>query len=200
MALESLGKIGDPTAILPIMRLLDDPSPDVRSAAAKAIGRVGGGAATGAVPALLRALSDPEEDVRHAAAQAIGEIDPPPQNLGAVPDLLTSPRVEVRRAAALAMIESDSPGWLPIVRKAAQDPDATVRQRAVAVLGESGAPSARSSLRERLRADKDAAVRAEAAYRLRTASDEESRAVLKRAAETDDNPSVRRWASQSQRD
>jgi HEAT repeat protein len=198
-ALESLGKIGDQVAMLPIARLLDDESPGVRSAAAKAIGRMGGKAAAEAVPALLRALGDPEEEVRHAAAQAMGEVDPPPQLLGAVRELLTAPRVELRRAATLALIEIDSSGWLALVTKAAQDPDEIVRQRAVALLGESGVPSAIPSLRQRLLEDKSAAVRAEAAYRLRVASDEESHAVLKRAAEMDENPSVRRWAGQGQR-
>lgn len=193
--MESLGKIGDETVIASVTRLLRDPSPLVRSAAAKATGRLGGASAREVVPALLQSLKDPSDEVRQVAAQAIGELDSQPLLLSGIADLLTAPQTEVRRAAALALLQIEPGGLVVFLHRAMQDSDAVVRQRAVAALGESGLSEAVPWLRERLLTDQDVGVRAEAAYRLRAESDEETRAVLQRAAETDGDPVVRLWAA-----
>ena len=191
---ESLGKIGDRSAIVAVANLLTEPSSVVRAAAATAAGRLGADAKEVVTPSLLHALRDPNDAVRRAAAEALGELEPPRELLGIMPELLASSDVEVRRAAALVLLQIDSTGWLASLYKLIQDPDPLVRQRTVAVLGEIGTAKVYPVIRERLAADPDPAVRAEAAYRLRIVSDKAARAALKRSAETDSDPTVRRWA------
>ena len=69
--LQTLGLLG-PAAVdqLPeMLRLLEDEDPEVRKAAAAAVGRVGGGARE-----LAGALKDPEASVRSEAALALGRL------------------------------------------------------------------------------------------------------------------------------
>ena len=193
-AAESLGKIGDRTASQPVADLLTDQSPVVRRAAAQALGRVGASAVNEITPHLVKTLTDSSDSVRRAAAQALGDLEPPPELLRTMPELLASPHVEVRRAAVLALFQVDASAWLGILQKATQDSDAGVRQGAVAALGETGSPSILPAIRVRLQQDPDPAVRAEAAYRLRAVSDAITQGALKRAEESDENPTVRRWA------
>ena len=53
VAAETLGDMGDPRAVEPLIRALDDPATEVRWVAAKSLGRLGD---PRAVPALIRAL------------------------------------------------------------------------------------------------------------------------------------------------
>lgn len=194
-AVESLGKIGNPSAVRRVADLLEDRSAIVRSAAARAVGRLGASAAGEVMPRILRALNDPSEDVRRSAAEALDELEPSSQLLNGLPNLLCSSNVEVRRTAVLALFQVDPSPWLDSIRQAAQDPDSRVRQGAVAVLGEIGTARVFASLRERVTRDLDPGVRAEAAYRLATGDfSQETRLLLKRVAEADENPTVRRWA------
>ncbi len=89
---DSLGLIGDGDAVLPIARLLDDPEPTVRAAAATALARLHDDRA---VPPLRRALDDPNEpQVTKALVRAVAQVgddeveedllamlDDPPQGL-----------------------------------------------------------------------------------------------------------------------
>jgi HEAT repeat protein len=193
-AVESLGKIGDGAAILPVIDRLSDPSAPVRAAAATAAGRLGASSKEKVVPLLLHALYDSNDTVKRAAAEALGELEPTPEFLGSMPDLLTSSDVGIRRAAMLTLLQIESTRWLASLYQALQDADPLVRQRAVAILGETGIQTVLPPIRERLTRDRDPAVRAEAAYRLRTVSDVETRTVLKKVSEADSDPMVRRWA------
>ncbi len=192
--MECLGKIGDAATISAVTSLMADESALVRSAAAKAAGRLGTSVTKTAIPVLIGALKDSHEAVRRHAAEAIGELDPAPELLSAIAEVFVSTDARTRKGAILSLLEIDSSRWLVFLEKAVKDPDADVRQAAVAVLGETNVPEAIPLLRERLRLDPDPAVRAEAAYRLRTAQDEGTRSALKRAAETDVNESVRLWS------
>jgi HEAT repeat protein len=195
-AVESLGKIGEQAVIHSVADLLTDRSPLVRRAAAQAVGRLGQSAKAEVVPRLLRMLNDSDGGVRRAASAAISELEPPPELLGTVTELLTSTNVDVRRATVLALYQIDASPLLGSLRKVIQDSDPEIRQGAVAVLGETGIPSAVPLIRERLVKDSDPGVRAEAAYRLRVVTDKSARTALKRTADTDANQSVRRWAQQ----
>ena len=79
---------------------MDDPDPETRSEAARALGRIG---AVGAVPQLIAALDDAYPPVRTAAAAALGALD-----AGAVRARLASlvtddPDAETRVVAARAL-------------------------------------------------------------------------------------------------
>jgi HEAT repeat protein len=81
-------------------------------------------------------------------------------------------------------------GWLlPLL----EDPDADVRQGAVAALGGSGDPRAAAALAMRLAHDPSAGVRAEAAYHLGESGGRHLRTVLQRAVEKETDRGVRRW-------
>ncbi len=68
-----LGAAGG-AAVAPLAELAQDESPEVRTAAAKALGSTGD---PGAIDPLLSLLKDPYGDVRFAALNAIGAIDGP---------------------------------------------------------------------------------------------------------------------------
>jgi len=67
----SLGRLGDPRALKPLIRALDDDSNVVRALAAAALGRLGDPAA---LPALERARNDRDSTVRRRVAEAIASI------------------------------------------------------------------------------------------------------------------------------
>ena len=69
-AREALVAIGRP-AVEPLIRLLDDPDPQVRWQAVKALGAIGDAAAA---PALIGALEDEESDVRWLAANGLIDL------------------------------------------------------------------------------------------------------------------------------
>lgn len=75
-AVLSLSRLGPSAkaAVPALQRLLEsDPDAQVRSAAARALGRIEHAAA---VPSLMAALRDPELEVRNAACDALGDIGP----------------------------------------------------------------------------------------------------------------------------
>ncbi len=73
-AARSLGEVMVGEAVPSIVPLLEDPCPEVREAAAWAIGTIGGIEASGVVAALKPLLSDEYPDVREAAAGAMASI------------------------------------------------------------------------------------------------------------------------------
>lgn len=82
-----------------VLGRLEDPSPEVRSEAARALGRIG---APIALDALVKALSDPESTIRLEAARSLGMIG----DKSAIPALaggLSSPWPELRAACAEAL-------------------------------------------------------------------------------------------------
>lgn len=192
-AAESLGKIGDQSALPAVLPLLSDPMPAVRAAAAQALGRMASPTDEAVISGLSRLLADPDDGVRQAAALAIGDIEPPPRLMVGMADLLRSSHVQVRRAAVRALLPLDTAqvvGWLlPLLA----DPDAEVRQGAVAALGFSGDARAATALWKRLVEDPSPAVRAEAAYHLGELSGLDTRRVLEAAVAKEADHGVRRW-------
>jgi HEAT repeat protein len=181
-AAESLGKIGDQSAL-----------PEVRAAAARALGRTASPTDEAVIAGLTRLLADPDERVTQAAAIAIGDIEPSPGLMAPVADWFRSSDVRVRRAAVRAVLSLDTgqmAGWLlPLVA----DPDAEVRQGAVAALGLSGDARAATALWKRLIEDPSPAVRAEAAYHLGELSGADAGKVLRGAFAKEADSGVRRW-------
>jgi HEAT repeat protein len=196
VAVESLGKIGDPRAVDPILSLQHDPAAIVREASVLAMGRLKPTATEGVVALLTQALEDPVESVRQAAVVAVGEIEPGTRLLQPVVGLLRSSDVRVRRAAVQALLQIDASQSIPALVAAGRDSDAEVRQGIVAAVGEWGGAAVSPWLRERLAEDSAPGVRAEAAYRLGLLSDLDVRAALESAAAKDPDSGVRRWAKQ----
>jgi HEAT repeat protein len=192
-AAESLGKIGDRAALPAVLPLLLDPVPVVRATAAQALGRMASPADEAVIMGLSGALGDPADKVRQAAALAIGDIEPSPRQLSTVPDLLRGSDVHVRRAAVRALLALDTSQVAPWLLPALDDPDADVRQGAVAALGLSGDKRAEMALLKRLLQDPAPGVRAEAAYHLGELSGLDAAAVLRAAVEKEPDRGVRRW-------
>jgi HEAT repeat protein len=192
-AAESLGKIGDRSALPAVLPILTDPVPVVRAAAAQALGRMASPTDEAVIAGLVRSLGDSDERVRQAAALAIGDIEPSPRLLAPVADLLRASDVQVRRAAVRALLPLDTSqvvGWLlPLL----DDPDEEVRQTAVAALSSSGDTRMAAALWKRLGKDPSRAVRAEAAYHLGEVSGKDTRTLLQEAAEREADRGVRRW-------
>jgi len=193
-AVESLGKIGDPRAVEPMLPLLHDPTALVREASVLAMGRVKPAATSEVIGLLTQALEDPSESVRQAAVVAIGDIEPSSQLLQPVLVLMQSSDVTIRRAVVKALLQVDASQLVPALVTAGRDSDAEVRQGIVAAVGEWGGGAVSPWLRERLAEDPSPGVRAEAAYRLGMRSDLETKAALEKAIAKDSNSGVRGWA------
>jgi HEAT repeat protein len=194
MAVESLGKIGDPRAVDSILHLKYDSAAMVREASVLAMGRLKPTATEGVIALLTQALQDPVESVRQAAIVAIGEIEPVSRLLQPVVELLRSSDVAIRRAAVRALLQVDSSQSVPALVAAGRDSDAEVRQGIVAAVGEWGGAMASPWIRERLVEDPSPGVRAEAAYRLGMLSDPDAKAALNMTIAKDPDSGVRRWA------
>jgi HEAT repeat protein len=192
-SVESLGKIGDRSAASAVLPLLSDPVPAIRATAARALGRMALHDDDGVIAALAHSLRDPDDSVRQAAALAIGEIEPSPRQLTTVPDLLRASDVKLRRAGVRALLSLDTGQVVDWLLPLLDDPDADVRQEAVAAIGLSGDPRAGPALSKRLVHDRSPAVRAEAAYHLGESSADDTETRLRAAAEKETDAGVRRW-------
>lgn len=197
-AAEALGKIGRPSAEELLVQALRDSDAGVREAAARALGRLpslGMETAT----RLTSLLKDSEAPVREAAAQALETADNVAVLAPRLVDLLRDRRVEVRRSSGHALGLVDIPGAIvnQALVEATHDPDASVRQWAVAALGESGHAGSAPVLVDRLIHDDSEAVRAEAAYRLRYIGDDSVVKELEAWGARDKSANVARWAQHS---
>lgn len=115
---------------------LDDPDPEDRRAAAKALGKLGG-TATSRVEALARALGDEDPTVRCAALEALAELGP--RSTPVAPAVLarlgdTEGFVRVCAARALRGIPADPTLVVPALLAATEDQDPLVRVNAIATL------------------------------------------------------------------
>ncbi len=119
-------------AVPDLIWALNDQKPEVRSAAAAALGEL---KAMEAVPNLLRALKDQDKHVRSAVARALGAI----KAMKAVPDLLVAlkedPKREVRYSAAEALGELNAVEAAPDLRRALKNQEWYVRAEAARALG-----------------------------------------------------------------
>jgi HEAT repeat protein len=73
-AVLDLGYSDDPSAVEPLLSMLDDEESLVREGAAEALGKLRSSRAT---TPLIELLSDPDDSVKSAAAKALGEINDP---------------------------------------------------------------------------------------------------------------------------
>jgi HEAT repeat protein len=144
-----------PSSVDQLIALLDDPTPQVRAAAAASLAELGE-LAQKAQTRLQSSITDAEDAVRGtalAALVAVGtstEVVTPALVLG-----LRDAAADVRRQAAVAFarLDSLSPAAVSALVEALKDSDSTVRSQAAAALGQSdaSAQAAAAALVEALR-------------------------------------------------
>jgi HEAT repeat protein len=135
----SLGQIGDPRAVGPLIDALRDEDTIVRAEAAGALGGLGDRAA---VDPLIRALYDAHWEVRSNAALSLGALG----DSRAAPhliDALRDPNDEVRFWAARAAGDLGDPAALPALRAMqtgdpGQTPEGAVRDAAAQAIAQIG--------------------------------------------------------------
>jgi Uri superfamily endonuclease len=101
----TMAEIGGDGVVLPLVRTLSDPDPDVRACAALALGRIGAGVSA---PALATRLADESTFVASIAADALTLIGEPA--IEALAEMLTHESAHTRLLAvkALGRIKSES--------------------------------------------------------------------------------------------
>jgi hypothetical protein len=163
--IEALGESRSPLAIAPLTRLLGDESPDHRSAAAAALGRLG---AKESVAALLPLLAESQPfTVRFAAAGALHRLSNA-QGSTFLRSNLASQHETVRAQAAqeLAAVPEDN-SWVAPVEALIASRDPQVRLLAARLLARRDAALARAVL-EALLADQNPSIREAAGNALAT--------------------------------
>ena len=190
----SLGKIASVEAMSALIRALRDIDPFVRQYSAWALGNLGERAQVDATFALVALLEDPAPAVAEAAAEAIGSMGAGPDVITLLLETMSEGSLQGRRSAVMALSRLESAEAYDGLMKALEDGDASVRQGAIAALGELGERRAVTAMIAHLGHDPEAGVRTEAAYRLGALGDERSLPVLRLAAAQDPSEQVRRWA------
>ena len=118
-------------ALLRLKAALESPHPEVREAAANALGKLG---FEEAIPALMRALQDQEEDVRWFAVEGLRKLNA----TQAVPRLCSilerDASMRVREITASTLGELGQPAAIPSLRRALKSLNERVRTRAVSAL------------------------------------------------------------------
>ncbi len=134
-------KIHSKTQVETLRIALDDPAPKVRATAAAALGRLGRQAEEVA-PALLATMKDDMPEVRVVSATALGRVAPGDEKaietLGLA--LTGDPDVNVRNAAApgLGLMGQQAAAAAPVMIRALNDRDGTVRVHVIVALGRIG--------------------------------------------------------------
>jgi vesicle coat complex subunit len=197
-AADALGKIGARDAEGALVEHLHDADAAVRAAAARSLGRLPS-LEKNAGSRLVLLLADSDGSVQEAAAHALGAAGDMSMLAPSIAGLLTAATADVRRSAAHALWLSDASGHTVIqaLVRASQDSDSTVRQWAVAALGEVDATGAAPILMNILVHDPSDEVRGEAAYRLRFIEEGSVVSGLETAIQCGPNTIVARWAQHS---
>ena len=169
--IKALGQSGDPGAIAPLSKLLENGAePRVRMRVVGALGQL---ANDKAVELLCHVLTrDEDPDVRGRAARALGEIASPTA-IGTLDQALQDENAEVRRRAILALNQISDPATLKPLLNALSDPDRDVRRFAARALGQLGDPAALEPLKQ-LRTDSNLVVQNEAVQAIRVIQDQQS--------------------------
>lgn len=155
-ALGGLVRLGGPgeECIAALTEALGDPdNPEVRAAAANALGQVGPRARP-AVPALVRALDDKSDAVRLAAARALSQLDPEAAR-PAIPTLVRLVGMrEPQHYGAHEVLQKLGPDGINGLIQALQDRDKQLRRAAayglgdLRVRGRAAVPALKAALRD----------------------------------------------------
>ena len=191
----SLGKIGHSAGTQGLVKALADPDPIVRQYSAWSLGQIGEAVNTDAAIALVSALGDADMAVKQAAAKALGNIGIRDPIIPLLIEGLKVGEVKSRRAVVEALMQLEGKSAYPVLVDALADPDPSVRQGAIAALGELGDRQALPKFRTLLLKDQNVGVRAEAAYRLGKLGDLEDIPSLQKAAHQDTTAIVHLWTT-----
>jgi HEAT repeat protein len=183
-AIEALASSGSPRAPTAIAAELSDPKPEVRGAAADALGRM---QARGAQDRLKLLLKDEISFVRVRAAAALMNLNDT-SGLPLLKELLVSEAPASRLIGAEALASSPDASWMETVRELTKGGEPTVRLAAARLISPHDPALARSVV-EALSADSNPAVRELAARTLAESSAADLK-TLRRLLRSDD-PSTR---------
>jgi len=159
--IQVLAETGSRRAAAPLVKLLEDPLPENRAAAAAALGKL---EYRDAAAALRQLLKDARGNVRVAAAGALFQMGDT-SGAAVLEELAVSEHSTVRRSAALLMASHPTEAWKGLVRGLATDEDAAIRLDAARLLAPHDPDFARSIF-DRLAADSNPAIREQAALSL----------------------------------
>lgn len=127
----ALGKIGDKSAILYLVKLLNHKEAFVRKSALYALGEIGGEEVHEPIESMLK---DKEVDIRALAARLLGKLKSK-ESINALISALNDENPEVRKFAAWSLGEiKDKKGVIPLIN-ALKDKDSLVRESAIHSLG-----------------------------------------------------------------
>ena len=163
-----------------LSQILDDPVPEVRSAALRALSSIGQESEP-AVPFVIAVIADEDANVRRAAATALGNIrESSERTLESLIETFTDTDSDVRLAASRSITKLGAPA-VPVLIRAMKNPEPAVRVLAATTLENLGeeAVTAIPTLSQAL-GDDDQAVRLAATYALE---------VIEEAMEASDVPS-----------
>ncbi|MHB8709039.1 MAG: HEAT repeat domain-containing protein [Desulfuromonadales bacterium] len=160
MAAHALGRLGGVAELAPLADCLRHPGADVRDAAARSLGLLGGRFPAELLSVLEPLLGEADPARRSAAISVLGRLDDAivGRRLAMA---LKDPAAEVRRSAIKVLSGAAADDHLLAIQLALTDEDLEVRRAAAELLGSSGNPEACHGLRLALR-DEDIWVRAAA--------------------------------------
>ncbi|MBN2188791.1 MAG: HEAT repeat domain-containing protein [Chitinispirillaceae bacterium] len=157
----ALGRLKDRRAVPPLIGLLADKNPHLRTRAVEALGEIGSNEAYGPVMSLA---ADGSGFVRQKVMESLGKLANS-DCLHLLENALNDPDAKVSEAAAQAMGELGVPAAVPLLRKYLCDAGPRSRGAAVAALGRILCPEAAQAVCESL-GDADASVQWRALCRI----------------------------------
>jgi HEAT repeat protein len=159
--IQMLGEIGSKRAGPPLAKLLEDPLPENRAAAAAALGKLDH---REAAPGLRQLLKDERSLVRVAAAGALFQMGDT-SGAAVLEELAASEHATVRRSAALLMASHPTEAWKGLVRGLAADPDPAIQLDAARLMAPHD-PAFSRGIFDRLIVDSNLAIREQATLAL----------------------------------
>jgi hypothetical protein len=129
--LNELRAVTDPAGLSSLLTALGDANPQVRQAAAEALGELGDESSVEALDRLLR--GDADQEVRAIAASALARTESL-RALAALARALKADDVATRRSAVAGIVQMTREETLPLLRAALRDQDGEVRRTAAEAL------------------------------------------------------------------